>query len=270
MFELTHEEIKRTEEIIKSAGSLLLNSSASITTVKEGTANYVTDMDIAIQNYLETKLSAIFPEAEFLAEEDDESGRSGLSDRLTFIIDPIDGTTNFIRNLNNSSVSVGICYKRKPVAGFVLQPYTNEFYTAFDGKGAYLNGNKITVSGRSLKESLVGIGTSPYYRKELASCTSGVIADLFPEIADFRRLASAAQDLCLLASGKIDAFFEYRLSPWDYAAGMIIVNEAGGIITDLDGNPPDLSRKSPVICGNTNNYDRLLEICRNNYKKLNN
>lgn len=228
-------------------------------TAKEGTANFVTGYDLKIQNYLEERLALILPGATFLAEEGGDD-LAKPSDGFTFVIDPIDGTANFIRGLRNSSVSVGLLYGGNPVFGCVVLPYTGETFTAEKGRGAFVNGKPIKVSERRLKDSIVLFGTSPYYREELGAATVETFGSFFMNCQDLRRLGSAAQDLVLTACGRGDAFFELRLSPWDIAAGALILEEAGGVITDIEGRPLPFDRKTSVLCGNPVNHREILEL----------
>ena len=230
-------------------------------TAKEGTANFVTEYDLKIQNFLEERLSALLPGATFLAEEGGED-REKPSSGFTFVIDPIDGTANFIRGLRNSSVSVGLLYAGEPVFGCVALPYAGETFTAEKGRGAFVNGKRISVSERRLRDSIVLFGTSPYYREELGEATVGALERIFMNSQDVRRLGSAAQDLVLAACGRADAFFELRLSPWDIAAGALIFKEAGGVITDANGNPLPFDRKTSVLCGNRINHPEIIKLLR--------
>ena len=131
------------------------------------------------------------------------------------------------------------------------------------GKGAFLNDQKIAVSDKDLKETIFSFGSSPYYKQELGEKTFDIAKKLFFACADIRRSGSAALDFCHLACGRIDLFFECRLSPWDFAAGSIIVKEAGGIITDLDGNELDFTNPHSILCGNQKTYKKALEIIKN-------
>ncbi len=194
--------------------------------IKEGHANFVTDMDVRVQTELMERLHCLLPEAGFIGE---ERANDPLSDAPTWIIDPIDGTTNFIRGRRCSAVSVGLAVDKRPTLAAVYQPYTDEMYTAEIGKGAYLNGRRIVVSDKPLDQALVGYGTSPYY-EELWDDTLRACGAFLRHAVDLRRCGSAALDLCDVACGRQDVFFEMRLSPWDYAAGALLVIEAGGRI----------------------------------------
>ena len=257
---ITDTDIEKISEIIKTAGKKLLCRGSIETSAKEGLANYVTDRDLETQNFLVENLKKIIPAADFLAEESDDN--CGTHEGLTFVIDPIDGTANFIRDLHNSAISVGLYSGSTGIFGLVYQPYNDRLFSGILGQGSYLNGSRISVSERALDKSIVGLGTSPYYREELGKKTGEIIGRLLEDAEEVRRFGSAAQDLCLVAAGMLDCFFELRLSPWDFAAGTVIIKEAGGIITDLNGNTPCPYEKSPIICGSGANYRELLSICR--------
>ena len=255
--------INTLSPIIKKAGEIML-SACGVKEFKEkhGEVNYVTIYDEKVQEFLIENIKKFYPNATFIAEEKDNDNNA-LNSELCFIIDPIDGTTNFIRNYKTSSISVGVWSFGEPIFGAVLNPYLGELYTAEKGKGAFLNDQKITVSDKDLKETIFAFGSSPYYKQELGEKTFDIAKKLFFACADIRRSGSAALDFCHLASGRIDLFFECRLSPWDFAAGSIIVKEAGGTITDLDGNELDFTNPHSILCGNQKTYKKALEIIKN-------
>ncbi len=218
--------------------------------VKEGAANFVTRYDKAVQDKLIGGLSERFPEASFLAEEKDNSD-STASCALLFVIDPIDGTTNFIHDMRCSVISVGVFSYGKPLFGTVYNPYYDELFTAAAGAGAYLNGKKIAVSARPISTALVSFGTAPYYREKYSDRVFNAAKKVFMQCADIRRSGSAAYDICCVACGRTDAFFEVLLSPWDYAAGSIIISEAGGKCTTFDGGEPSICSPSSFVCSNS-------------------
>ncbi len=226
---------------------------------KQGTANYVTEFDVKVQRFLEAELSKIIPEAAFLAEEEGED-ENKVGDGYTFIIDPIDGTANFTFGVNASVISVALAKDKKTVFGAVYNPYTDEYFYAEEGKGAYLNGEAIKVSKIPAKDALVGMGTAPYYRETLGKDTVSLFADLFFNFGDIRRIGSAAFDLCNVARGSFGAFVEPILSPWDYAAGTLIVKEAGGIVTDFSGKEMTSFEKSSVLAASKEVYEKILAI----------
>lgn len=253
------------EKIVRNAGKIILgvdgiDANGDIC-AKSGDANYVTVFDIKVQNYLINEIKKVFPDAVFMAEEQDNDS-SVLQGEHCFIIDPIDGTTNFIRNYKQSSISVAMFSGGKAVLGIVYNPYFDELFSATEGNGAFLNGERIFVSEKTLSEAVIGFGSSPYYKEELGKKTFDTVYDVFMHCADVRRTGSAAIDLANLAMGRIDGFFEMRLSPWDVAAGYLLVKEARGVITDLDGHDIDFTNPSPVVAGSFKVHGELLSYIK--------
>lgn len=252
---------EKVEEIVRQAGKVILGASHIEDGVREKTSHcdLVTAYDSAVQEQLRRELALAFPEYGFFGEENDccqIEGKPGW-----FIVDPIDGTTNFIRHLHHSCISVGLCIGGQMEYGVVYNPYFDEMFTARKGCGAFLNGKPIHVRNVPLTESLVLFGSAIYYR-ETVPATVRLVEELFPEVLDFRRGGSAALDLCYLAAGKGDLFFECRLQPWDYAAGSLIAREAGAEVTALDGSPLLLDRPCSVAAGNPDNHAELTSLGR--------
>ena len=231
---------------------------------KPGSANFVTAYDVRVQQVLMERLAAILPEAKFFAEEKENSGDDTKSG-LCFVIDPIDGTTNFIHDYKSSAVSVGLLFDGKPVFGAVYDPYKDEMFTAHIGEGAFCNGQPIHVSAHDLFHSLVCFGTSPYYKDELADDAFALAKDLFVNSSDIRRGGSAAIDMCAVACGRMDVFFENRLSPWDYMASYVIITEAGGCMNNYAGAPVVFDRADCVVCTNATNTKEVLKITAKYY-----
>ena len=211
-------------EIVRHAGEIIRRREEMVVEEKEGHANFVTTIDEGVQAYLLEALSALRPDAVAIGEEkiNDE-----LSDAPTWVVDPVDGTTNLIHDCRASAVSIALLENRVPVIGAVYNPYTDEFFYAEKGKGATLNGSAIHVSSFALDKALVAFGTSPY-NAELAKVSLDMAHAFLLRAADLRRSGSAALDLAHLACGRHDVFFELNLKPWDYAAGALLVTEAGG------------------------------------------
>ena len=224
-------------------------------TVKPGDANFVTAYDVAVEEFLFRELGARMPEAVIIGEEAEENHTELLRSNLALLIDPIDGTTNFIHNYRYSSISVGVCDRGTMVWGAVLNPYSGLLYHAERGHGTFVQSpdgreTPIHVSDRTLDKGLAGFGTSPYYREELGERTFRTVYKLFGIARDVRRSGSAALDLAMVAAGSLDVFLEYRLSPWDIAAGSLLVTEAGGVITQTDGSPLTFEHPCSVLAGN--------------------
>lgn len=214
---------------------------------KAGKANFVTAYDCKIQEMLQIKLAQILPEAEFLGEEED--CRINRKAEYIFVVDPIDGTTNFIKDYHMSCVSIGLIRNGKRYLGVVHNPYLDETFSAISGEGAYMNGNAIHVSSDDLENGVVLFGSSPY-NTELAKASFELAYEYFQKCLDIRRSGSAALDLCSIASGRAELYFELILSPWDFAAGALIVEEAGGIVTTVEGDTLLCLEKSSVLARN--------------------
>ena len=222
-------------------------------TAKEGKKNFVTKYDVAVQEFLFKELGKAFPEVEFIGEE----GESNLSvNNLRFIIDPIDGTTNFMQNYCCSCISVALCKENDVIAGVVYNPYTKELFSAEKGKGAYLNRNRIKVSERPLSDGLALFGTSPYH-PENTDETFALLRKVFDFSRDIRRSGSAAYDICMIACGRCEVFFEKDLQPWDIAAGTLIVKEAGGIAATYEGREISFSAPDDVVFANPVAYEEF-------------
>ena len=217
---------EQLKAIARQAGQYFLERQLTSVESKEGHANFVTNIDCRVEAFLEAELARLLPGSQMIGEEKENQA---LGDAPTWIVDPLDGTTNMIHDYRMSAVSIALCERRRPVAGLVYQPYTDEMFYAQAGRGATLNGAPIHVSGTPFERALVAFGTAPYY-EELERVTMETALDFLHECADLRRSGSAAVDLAYLACGRHDVYFEWRLKPWDYAAGSLIAQEAGALI----------------------------------------
>ena len=214
-------------QIARTAGDFFSARSLSQIDQKEGHANFVTNVDREVEEYLQQALLALVPGSQVIGEEK-ENGV--LTDAPTWIVDPVDGTTNLIHDYRCSAVSIALCENRKPAVGLIWQPYMQEMFYAEAGRGAIMNGKEIHVSETPFDKALVAFGTAPYHT-ELAEKSMELALAYLHSCADVRRSGSAAIDLAYLACGRHDAFFELNLKPWDYAAGSLIVREAGGVVS---------------------------------------
>lgn len=250
--------LNRIIETVKEAGKIIIaaRDQETAVTAKEGKKNFVTMYDVAVQNFLFEELGEAFPEAEFVGE---ESENSLENDALRFIIDPIDGTTNFMQDYRCSCISVALCKENDILAGVVYNPYTDEIFSAEKGKGAYLNGKKIQVSDRPLSDGLALFGTSPYH-PENTDETFALLRKVFDLSRDIRRSGSAAYDICMVACGRCEVFFEKALQPWDVAAGTLILKEAGGIALNYEGNEINFSMPNDVVFANPKAYKEFVTL----------
>ncbi len=248
--------LKELAHILRGKKTLFEKSAVTNVQAKEGHANFVTEMDIRLQNELKIDLERLAPYALFMGEEEKQQP---LTCRATWIVDPIDGTTNYIKQRRCSCISVALVENKQPVLAAIYNPYNDELFLAKKQEGAYLNGGRIHVSNTPVTQALVGVGTSPY-QPELAKRTMQTCEKLLLTCADLRRLGSAALDLADLACGRQEAFFEYLLQPWDFAAGSLIVTEAGGLFGTNGKKGIVLDQAASVLAANPCCYDHVNEI----------
>ena len=256
--------LTQMEAVIREAGAIMRSVPDEVRNnpaCKEGSSNFVTAYDVKVQEFLKAELTGLFSEAHFFAEEDGESTQT-IGAGYTFIIDPIDGTTNFMCGYDHSAVSVGLLLDGQPVFGGIYDPYRDEYFCAVAGQGATRNGHPIRVSARPVTRGIVAIGSAPYRKDTLSATMLAMTGELFHTFADFRRSGSAALDICHVACGRLDAFCEPVLSPWDYAAGSVILSEAGGISTNFAGKPLDLSAPSSCVFGSAAAHPAALDVCK--------
>ena len=241
--------------IIREAGRIVLSArdAAARTREKTSAADLVTEYDLAVETFLKEKLPPLVPGSVFFGEEEEEN--ADPSRGWAFI----DGTTNFVRGLRQSAVSVALAHDGTVEYGVVYDPYKDEMFSARRGGGAFLNGQPVRVSRRPIEQGVFGMGTA-IYRREYLEPTMRLTEQLFRRSCDFRRLGAAALDLCNVACGRTDLFFEYSLCPWDQAAGSLIVTEAGGFVCTLEGGPLSLTDRCSVWASNQVNKDLLHEL----------
>ena len=245
--------------IVREAGDIVLSAHDiwSHTREKTSAADLVTEYDLAVEHFLKEKLPPLVAGSIFFGEEEAEN--ADPTHGWAFIVDPIDGTTNFVRGLKQSAISVALAHDGTMEYGVVYDPYKDELFSARRGGGAFLNGSPIHVSSRPLSQGVFGMGTA-IYRRQYLEPTMRVTQQLFQRSCDFRRMGAAALDLCNVACGRTELFFEYSLCPWDYAAGSLIITEAGGVISTLDGQPLRLDCRCSCWASNQVNRDILKEL----------
>ena len=222
-------------QIAKEAGEIMVTAVRPKVMQKEGHANFCTEMDEKIQAFLIEKLSKVIPGASFLGEEDGQDEfTSKMEKGFCFVIDPIDGTSNFIYEYRPSVVSIALLKDGAPYMAVVYNPYDDMVFSATKGEGAYLNGERIMSSDAPLSDSLTVFGTAPYYT-ELQEKTFEIAKNLLPLCVDLRRSGTAAWDMCCVAMGRCSLYFELKIQLWDYAAAALIATEAGCTATDIEG-----------------------------------
>lgn len=250
--------LEKIASIVRQAGKIVLEADHPRVYQKEGHANFVTQTDINVQAFLLKRLSALMPQARFFCE---EQANDPLTEAPTFVIDPIDGTTNFMHARRCSCISVALVTHGRAELGVIYQPYLDEMYTAKAGAGAFLNGKKLEVSAFPMDQALTLIGTSPY-SEQAGARSMALAAHFLKQTGDIRRSGSAALDLCDIAAGRAEIFWEMELNPWDFAAGSLLVAEAGGRVCAMDGAPLPYGQKSSVLATNALCYSPTLELIK--------
>ena len=241
----------------RRAGNLIYRSADRIdhlAVARKSHADFVSEVDRAAEQTIIQTLLEAYPGHAILAE---ESGGQGDSEYL-WIIDPLDGTTNFLHGLPQFAVSIALQHRGVLTQAVVYDPTKNELFTATRGRGAFLNDKRIRVTRRvQLADSLIGTGF-PYTRFEHMDAYLAIFKDLIQKTAGLRRPGSAALDLAWVAAGRYDGFFETGLKPWDIAAGCLLITEAGGMVSDLHGSDTYL-RCGHICAGNPDIHSLLLQ-----------
>jgi myo-inositol-1(or 4)-monophosphatase len=224
----------------------------------KGPANFVSLADKRAEEMLYTDLNKARPGYGFLGEEG--GNREGTDKTHTWVVDPLDGTTNFLHGIPQFAVSIGLLREGVPIAGLIYNPANDELYMAEKGGGAFLNDTRLRVAGRKqLNECVIacglphiGRGDHEQSRKEMAA--------LQPKVAGLRRFGAASLDLAFVAAGRLDGYWERNLQPWDIAAGIILIKEAGGTVGDIHGG--DVLKTGNIVCGNEFVYGELTKILK--------
>ena len=241
-------DYKLVKQIVCQASKLFTDRESAGRIKEKGMCDFVTAVDEAVQNFIQKELQLLYPDILFMGEESTEASID--MNRLVWVLDPVDGTTNLIHDYKNSAISLALLDKKEVIAGIIYDPYLDEMYFAEKGKGAYLNEQPIHVSNaKSMSESLIAIGTSPYYKNEAAD-NFKTFEKIYMDCQDIRRTGSAALDLAHIACGRIEGYLEKKLKIWDFAAGALIVREAGGCVFDYEGNDRTMEPIGDVVAGN--------------------
>ena len=250
-------DINAVMKIVKDASALFASREAAENVTEKGRADFVTEVDLQVQQFVEERLQVLYPEIQFMGEEADNSHI--CKDGAYWVLDPVDGTTNLIHDYRRSSISLALMKNGESLLGIIYNPYADEMFHAEKGKGCYLNGKPVSVSKETtMEKSLIAFGTTPY-TKELSIEIFDLVRRVYMDCADVRRTASAALDLADVACGRIDAYFEKRLKLWDYAAGMLLVREAGGEVYYYDGRKAGDDQVADILAGNAVIPGKILE-----------
>jgi myo-inositol-1(or 4)-monophosphatase len=223
----------------------------------KGPANFVSLADKRAEEVLYTDLAKARPGYGFIGEEG--GPREGTDKSHTWIVDPLDGTTNFLHGIPQFAISIGLAREDTIIAGVIYNPANDELYIAERGKGAFLNDQRLRVAGRrKLNECVIACGLPHIGRGDHALALKEMAA-LQDKIAGFRRFGAAALDMAFVAAGRLDGYWERNLQPWDMAAGQIMVREAGGTVSGIEGHDNALTSKN-VVCGNEFVHGELVKI----------
>jgi myo-inositol-1(or 4)-monophosphatase len=232
----------------RQAGNLILRQVSrleSLNVVEKARQDYASEVDSQAEAEIIRELKRAFPTHAFLAE---ESGAKGKS-RFTWVIDPLDGTSNYLRGFPHFCVSIALLEDGEPIHGLVYDPTRNELFTASRGSGAYLNDRRLRMGPRTeLDGAVLGTGFAPRERKRIGAQLEA-IRHLLQSAEDIRRTGSAALDLAYVACGRMDGYFEAGVKAWDIAAGVLLVREAGGRCCDFDGGSDDLMHGGQIVAG---------------------
>lgn len=229
---------------------------------QKGSANFVSYVDKEAEKQFIEGLKIIFPGAGFVAEEDADLKKEEL---YNWIIDPVDGTTNYLHGVPCYATSVALIENEKPVLGVVYEINKAECFYGWKDGGAWLNGEKIFVSKKSsIKDSLISTGF-PYEAQTWHDQYIALFSDLQKKSIGMRRFGSAATDIAYVACGRFDAYYERGIHAWDVAAGALLVREAGGVVTDFNGNEDCLFAER-FVCGNKNIHTELLKKIQTHLK----
>jgi len=248
----------------RKAGQIILNSVGKLQSSQirsKDKFDFVTNIDHESERAIIEIIRQHFPDHSFLAE---ETGQSTQQNAYRWFIDPLDGTTNFIHGVPFSAVSIALEYDNDFLLSVIYDPFRNELFRAERNKGAYLNENKIKVSDESdLARCLVATGF-PFKAKHLIDSYCEAFSSIFQQVSDMRRAGSAALDLAYVAAGRFDGFWEIKLSPWDIAAGELLIREAGGKITDMNGDTNFLFTGN-VVATNGLIHESILSVVRQTF-----
>jgi myo-inositol-1(or 4)-monophosphatase len=252
------------EEAARLGGSILLQFAGKAKVREKARHDLVTEADLASQHAIRELLSRHFPDHAFLGEEDQDALTASMQhapDQYRWVVDPLDGTANYVHSLGNYAVSVALQHRGEMVCGVVFDPIANECFTAVRSRGAWLNGERLRTSGcLTLDQAMVAASFSPNVPRGSIEITRFI--EVLHASQSIRRLGSAALNLCYVGAGRLDGYWASSVKIWDIAAGMLVLTEAGGVITALDGTPVDLAHPEFAASSTTALQKELLATLR--------
>jgi len=217
------------------AGDILrqeLHKVATIPITRKARHDYVSEIDKASEAQIVREIKRYHPDHAFLCEEGGEQGEGDF----VWIIDPLDGTSNYLHGMPHFAISIAMQEKGRTKIAVVYDPMRDEMFTASKGGGAHLNNTRIRVSARTTLDSAIVATSFPFRQRGMMGTYTGIFSDVYKKIEDIRRYGAASLDLAWVAAGRMDAYFEIGLKPWDVAAGALLVREAGGVVSDFEGS----------------------------------
>lgn len=248
--------IQKLKEIVLSTDKIFFDETLRNDVTVKGDSDFVTKADVSISNYLRAELAREFPEVGFVSEEEEISEQKGAY----WILDPIDGTTNFMHDMKLSCVSLGLCENGVITAGIIYIPYSGELFHAEKGKGAYLCDKPIRVSEHSSLSDCIGCYEYNAYFKNEVNEALECAKKIYLSCQDVRTLGSAAIQLAFIACGRADVFLGRYLKPWDYAAATVLIEEAGGKISHTNGDIQFTELNRHVIATNKNVFESFKNL----------
>lgn len=248
--------------LVKEASTFVFDKSLKESVDMKGSADFVTAVDLRISDFLKQRLAEVTPEISFMSEEE-----KGEIAEKRWILDPIDGTTNLVYDYNFSSVSLAYFNGENIEFGVIYNPYNKDLFTAYRGKGAYLNGERLkTAPDRELGDCLIEFGAGST-KKQYADESFAIGKEVFCSCLDIRRVCSSALAIAYVAAGKINGYFEHSIKPWDYAAATLMLEETGCVSSDWDGKKIQYETASSYVCGTKKAYEFLQKTINKHYVK---
>ena len=247
--------LPKVQAAVREASRLMMDREHLLVKTKGDITNLCTSADLAVQDFLYRKLRELLPGSGFLGEEE---GLVDLDHPFVWVVDPIDGTANFARQIPECCISVALRGDDEILLGVVYTPYHEQLFSAVKGCGAYLNGEPIHVSDRPFGNGLL-LTALCLYHKQYSPVCSAIILEAYQQCNDVRRFGSCAIELCYMACGLCELFFEYRVQAWDYAAAYLVLTEAGGVLTGRNGAALHFDAPTMLVGANNAANHRILD-----------
>ena len=235
---MTHPFLNTAIEAAHKGGDLIMkyrDRVDSIPVERKARGDYASDIDRACEALIRSELHRRYPDHAIVGEEDGKSGGSSGDSEHVWLIDPIDGTTNYLRGIPHYSISIALAIKGRIEHGVVYDPVRDELFAASRGEGTTLNNRRVRVSGRTELNGAILAAAFPFRNRRLLPAYRAMFDDMFEQVEDIRRAGVSSMDLAYVACGRLDGYWELALKPWDIAAGALLIQEAGGVVMDMAG-----------------------------------